>query len=306
MDALSDVLGMLRFESSVYFLKEFPAPWGMAVPEGPFAQFHLVCRGTCWLGSGVHPTPVRLSAGDVVVFPRGTEHWLADHPRSRKIEGARIIADHAAGKQTFAKGSPDATLICGHFSFNRDVPHPLLRSLPRVMRVNVGAHPALTWFEPALLSALRQDHGAAPGSTALALRLAEALFLQVLRVTIEEAPARPTFLTALADPVVGSALDLLHQTPEAGWDLATLARRTATSRSVLAARFKHLVGVSPMRYLAEWRVVKARELLLGSALPLGEIGRRVGYTSEPAFHRAFKRIARSSPGQVRRRAARGG
>lgn len=303
MDALSDILNTLRLTSSVYFRKDFLAPWGMDVPRGEFAQFHMLTRGTCWIGVEGESSPRRLSPGDVIICPTGASHWLGDDPGSSRLPGAEVLAEYLAGMDSFA--GPDtsveagAQLICGHFELNRRLDHPFLRALPDVIYVRMASHRELSWLESSLNAVMHEHETQTPGSNIAALRIAEVLFIQVLRAHMRATGLTSGFLTALHDQQIGTVLNGLHSDPGQAWDIPALAKLAGMSRSSLAARFKALVGMSPMRYVTLWRMQKARELIENSQVPLKQIAGRVGYQSDVAFHHAFKRVMGISPGRLR-------
>ena len=217
MDALSEILRSIKLRSSVYFRADFHSPWGMEIDDGPYAQFHMVVRGHCWLKWNGVEEPLALSAGDVLLFPRGSAHWLADDPRSKRLPGRQIAEAIRHQEPAFQGERVSTTLVCGHFEFDRGVDHPFLSSLP-----------------------------------------------------------------------------------EASWTLEDIARSVGMSRSSFAASFKELVETTPMDYITNWRMQKARELLEGTRLPLLDVAERGGYTSEAAFNRAFKRRFKQNPGAMRR------
>lgn len=299
-DALSDLLRLIRLTGTCYFRSDFPAPWGMAVDAGPVSQYHLVLRGTCWLTAPGLAAPVSLSAGDVVLFPRGDAHRLSDTPERPCRDGQAVLSALRSGQAPFGQGPPATTLVCGHFAFDRDLDHPFLRHLPSVIHVRGTDARRRSRLEAVVGLLIQETAAPAPGRALVVDRLAEVLFIETLRAWVEAAGPTAGFLAALEDPPVATALRQVHAAPEKPWTLAALAREAGLSRSAFATRFRTLVGQTPMAYLTAWRMHRARRMLEHSPLPLPDIAERVGYTSEAAFHRAFKRVCGQPPGAFRR------
>lgn len=301
LDALNDVLSLMRLKSCVYFLRTFASPWGMDMPAGPHAQFHLVVRGSCWLGFA--EGTVELENGDVAVFPRGDAHLLLDHPDSVPVAGMRVLEAHHAGRPIFADGGEPTDLLCGHFEFDRSFDHPLIAELPRLIHIKGLSTEQPEWFEMLGRVLTRETAANEPGAAPVVDRLAEALFIQVLRAHLSRNRPAHGFLVAVRDAQINRALKVIHESAATELTLAEIAREAGMSRTKLALRFKQVLGETPMGYLTRWRMLKAQELLRTSGRPLSDIAERVGYKSEAAFGRAFKRQFKQSPGAVRRIAA---
>ena len=301
MDVLSDVLDLVRLKGYVYFVTDLGAPWGMRMDAGPFAPFHVMVRGQGWLK--VADRPHLFSAGDVVMLPFGDAHDLADRPDGAKadyVRGREVLDGIANGTPLFQTDAASARLLCGHFEFDRGVPHPLIEELPHLIHLSGLATRDTGWFDAVLPLLVRETDTPRPGSAALINRLAEALFIQVLRAYLADHRPPQGFLAALDDPQVFRALQYIHAEAESGLSLARIAAAAGMSRSNLAARFKETLGLTPMAYATQWRMLKARELLALPGLGLADIAARVGYASEAAFSRAFSRTFRQTPGAFRR------
>lgn len=296
-DALSDVLRLIRLKSQIYFLRDFSAPWGMQMDSAPVGQFHLVVRGQCWLESGGGQR--MLGSGDVVLMPLGDAHKLTDQPASAAIPGRQVMAAIQADEPIFADGAVSTTLLCGHFEFDRDLRHPLLQALPRLIHSKGMARRNPGWLDSVTGVLVRETGSQEPGADVVVNRLAEILFIQVLRdYLLEDRPDRG-FLAALQDPRLCQALSAIHRSVEGDLSLAEIARAAGMSRSNLASRFKAVMGVTPMGYLTQWRLLQASELLRTSEDPVARIASQVGYASEAAFSRAFKRLFAESPSRFR-------
>ncbi len=299
-DVLSDVFRLLRLKSCVYFLHDFHAPWGMRVDAGLFAQFHLVARGTCTIETDAGS--LEAETGDVILFPHGARHTLADKPGGPVIAGNTVVEAIGGGTQIFAGDGPSTRLICGHFEYDNDIRHPLIKDLPEIIHVEsfaALAPGATDTVVPMLIDELAAQRS---GNRIVVERLAEVLLIQVLRAYFVKTPHLQGFLSAVSDSRLARAIGLIHQNPERPLRLGDLARAAGMSRSGFAAEFRAVTNLSPIAYLTQWRMYRARELLLTSDLPLGQIAAKQGYESDVAFSRAFKRAFAVSPASIRRAA----
>lgn len=300
MDALSDVLRLVRLKGCVYFLSDFTAPWGMEMDAGPFAQFHVVVRGQCWLKSDGDTRMLR--SGDVAIFPLGGAHWMADDPDSDKTPGLDVLRAHGDNRPMFQGGAEGARLLCGHFEFDRTHTHPLIMELPPLMHIQEMSRHQPGWLETVTAFLVRETDSQEPGSDTVIDRLAEVLFIQALRAHLIETAPTTGFMAAVQDKRLNDALKVIHSLSDTDLTLSQIAKSAGMSRSTLAARFKETLGVPPMSYLTTWRMLRARELLRSPDFSLAEVAERVGYTSEAAFNRAFRREFDQTPGLFRRAA----
>jgi AraC-like DNA-binding protein len=303
MDSLTEVLRDLRLSSSFYARSELRAPWGLAfsVKDGP--SFHVIVTGRCWLRINAERIP--LGAGDLVLLPHGDEHQLADPPEGAAIPLAALpsarIGQNAA-LLCYGGDGAEALLICGGVRFAGPIAHPLLELLPRVLLLRreeqEGAH---TWLDGTLTMLGAEALSLRTGSAAVMTRLADILVLQTIRAWVErDENRRLGWLGALSDPDIGHALAMIHRRAEEPWTVASLAREVHLSRSVFAERFSRLVGISPMQYVTRWRMSLARSWIREEHMSASEAAYRLGYSSEAAFSRAFKRHLQVPPGVLRR------
>jgi len=303
MDPLSDILRALELGGTLYFTTDFTPPWGVRVPAlGRAARFHLVIRGRTWISVGTSVEPVELETGDLVLVPHGAEHVLADAPGREARDVDRVVAESGfTGRGALMYGGDDAggptRLVCGHFTLDADIDHPLLDHLPPLLVVRHDDTRAPIGEIARLIS--REATSDGPGSHALIVRLSEALFIQVIRGWAERSPSESGILAALADPALGESLALMHGRPAERWTLERLAREVGLSRTVFADRFRQRVGMAPMQYLTLWRLQRARVLLTRTDLTLEAIAGRVGYDSGPSLHKVFKRWIGETPGRYR-------
>jgi len=300
MDALSDVLRLIRLSSCVYFRRDFYAPWGMEIDAGPFAQFHMIVGGKCLLKRSGNSEPMILYTGDIVVFPFGESHWISDSAKSDRVPGKQVIEAIAHNKHLFKEGREYTTLVCGHFEFNREINHPLIGELPEFIHIMDNDRRQLSWLETATNVIMQETDSGNPGSDVVVERLAEVLFIQILRAYIIKKSVFTGYLAALQDSQISSALRLIHTKHHLSWTLENIAKNVGMSRSSFAFRFKQLVGIPPMDYITDWRMEKALDLLKSTKLPLNAICEQVGYTSEAAFSKAFKRHFNQNPGAMRK------
>ena len=328
IDLLSDVLRGVRLTAAVFFHVEAASPWVIEIPDGatlarrvvPRAQhvisYHVVTGGTCW-GGVIGEPPVALGPGDVLVFPQGDAYVMSIARGMRGGPGPDEILDVlrslAAGQLPFTivedgGGADRLQLVCGFLGCDLRPFNPLLASLPRVLRIPRAATPGSDPLEKLIEFTFAESREARAGGECVRLRLSELLFIEVVRRHLAALPAAQRgWLAGLRDPVVGRALALLHERPAHSWTLERLARAAGTSRSLLAKRFAHLVDDSPMQYLTRWRMQIAAGLLAEGGAKVAAAARAVGYDSEAAFSRAFKKAAGVPPAAWRREhAARGG
>ncbi len=306
VDPLGAVLADLRLRSTFHCRTEGAAPWGVDVPafEGCMT-FHVVTEGSCVLEVGGVRT--LLGPGDLALVPH-QEHVLRSSPDARVVGRAdllpqRFLAPHYSLLRVDGGGARTG-LVCGVVQPERAAAAHLLALLPPVLHVD-GRDTARYGWLPALLDVIAHEAGEGrPGSVAVVSRLADVVVLQAVRAWLAEEATGPGWLRALQDPQVGRAVTELHRDPGAGWTLARLAREAQMSRTSFAARFTEVAGEPVMRFVARWRMHLATVALADGAR-VGEVARQLGYESEAAFSRAYKRLVGVSPGTVARRGAPG-
>ncbi len=299
MDAMSAILDLFKLKSSVYFKSNFPSGWGMNIPDGPYSQFHIIVSGHCLL-KGPGNEERTLYPGDIVLFPHGQSHWLAHDHNSALREGIEVVRDIHSKLKPFDGNEPGVTIICGHFEFDNDFIHPLFSSLPEIIHVPDHVKREYNWLESICGIIIQETGLQTPGAAALTSRLAEVLFIQVIRVYTKMMKIEMGYLAALNDPIINRALEAIHTDPGKFWTVYTLAKHGGVSRTLFANRFRQLVGTTPLSYLTDWRMLKAKELLRTGEVPLNMIADAVGYKSEAAFIRVFRKKFDQTPGKFRR------
>ena len=314
MDALSQTLRVVRLVGAIFINARFTAPWCYQSPSAALAApllepgaervviYHLITEGECYVE--LDDAPVHLIAGDVVVFPGGDAHRMTSQPGLAPASGGRRLDEVLARRPrqlSYGGGGSTTRLICGYLACDDRLAKMLLAGLPRLLKVNVRGSNAGAWLEASLRYAMAEARSPRPGGAGVLAKLAEVLFIEVLRLYMnEQGEGRTGWLSGVRDRVVGAALNAMHKSPARAWTLDGLARTIGTSRSVMTERFQHLVGTSPMQYLTQWRMLLAANLLSRSNEPLASIAEEVGYQTGTAFSRAFRREYGSPPATWRR------
>ncbi len=296
-DPLSDIFNLIRLTGCVYFQRDFHVPWGMRIEGTGFAQFHVVTRGACEVE--VDGQWHAGSVGDVLLFPHGHAHTLADRQGRDAVAGPEVMASFAGSAPYFADGPASTRVICGHYAYRSDITHPVISELPQFLHLrggDLGPNDTLSAL-PALMAELSSPTA---GSQALVERYAEILLIQVLRIhAARQAPATG-FLSAVTDQRMSRVLSRIHRDFACDIGLEDLAREAALSRSAFAQRFRDVAGIAPIAYLTKWRMLAASGLLKSSGLSVASISAEVGYSSDIAFARAFKREFGITPSTYRR------
>lgn len=288
VDVLADVLGTLRLRSRVFCRSEMSAPWSMTLGAGDFAHFHVIERGGAWLRFASEQEATALAAGDLVVVPHGDEHTLSTSPRARRVPLDALPREQVGAHYVVRSGGGGAAteMLCGAFEFDDVRGNPVLDALPRLLHVR-GVGTRLGSLLALLAAEAREPR---EGSAAIVTKLTDVVFVHALRAWLDEQrPGGGGWLGALRDPQIGAALAAMHRSPERDWSVADLADEASMSRSHFAARFRELVDRSPLAYLADLRMLLAGRLARDERLSLREMADRVGFRSEAAFSRAFKR-----------------
>lgn len=316
-DVLSDVLRAVRLTGAVYFDFELSAPWVAEAPASrqiagvvmPGAQrvieYHVVARGACW-GQMLGAEPIRLHEGDLLVFPQGDAHVLSSAPGMRREPDLKMFARPTTPLPLVFEmggGGDRARIVCGFLGCDERPYNPLLDALPRVIHLPAASHGGHGWLGTLLEIAVGESGQSRAGGENILARLSELMFVEIVRRFLATLPPTETgWLAGLRDTVVGQALAAMHGAPAEAWTVESLAREVGLSRSVFAERFMELVGQPPMHYLAMWRMQVAARLLADGGT-VASVASAVGYDSEAAFSRAFKKLVGQAPASWRRRAA---
>ncbi|MFL6673841.1 MAG: AraC family transcriptional regulator [Massilia sp.] len=322
-DTLSDVLRGVRLRGAVFFHVSGNSEWAAEAPDGAVIapllmqgvehviEYHAVAQGSCWAGIPGGPQ-VHLSAGDVVMFPHGDAHVVSSAPGLRAVLDMepfsspveqlplRVVFAGPTVLHAMPAGfTPDATLVCGFLGCDLHPFNPLIAALPRLLHLRATNDDA--WIAQFTRQAVAESGAGRPGGEALLARMSETMFVHAVRRYAEQLPPDGAgWLAGLHDRFVGRTLALMHEQPARDWTIDELGRRVGLSRSALHERFVQLLGVPPMQYLAQWRMQAASRLLLETRGSVASVALDVGYDSEAAFNRAFKRLVGKPPAAWRR------
>jgi AraC-like DNA-binding protein len=313
MDPLSDVLRAVRLAGAFFFEVHASEPWVAETPRGNsvvrkmfpgfehLISYHLILEGSCWATLEGEPA-IRLAAGDIIVLPHGDAHALASEPGVRGTPERTMYRRPADGQlpvaiSVGADAGPGARFVCGFLGCDAKPYNPLLAALPRAFRLSEHITGELGGYFNLALAESKQKR---LGGAGVLNHISELMFVDAVRRYLESLPLdHSSWLAGLRDPHVGQALAQLHRDPARDWTLPALAKSCALSRSALADRFTRFVGQPPMQYLANWRMQLAANYLRTSSESIAAVGNRVGYESEAAFGRAFKKMLGKSPGEWR-------
>ena len=315
MDAFSEVLSGVRLKGAMFFSAEFTAPWRLSTPHcrllaptlapgAPhIAIYHLVVDGAARASVDGGPE-IELSPGDIVVFPHGDPHQLSAGTGNNLVESAAVLRRIATGDLSpmhAGGGGATTRFVCGYLTLDPLLCGPILESLPPMLTVNVRTDRSGHWLEQTILHLLGEASSDRAGGDAMLAKVSEALFVDTLRRYVTGLPDQTTgWLAGARDPAVGKSLALLHRRPEHPWTIAELAAEVGLSRSSLVERFTRYLLEPPMAYLTGWRLRLAAQALTASSKGVADIAAAVGYESEAAFNRAFKRAFGVPPARYRR------
>ncbi|MCC6194409.1 MAG: AraC family transcriptional regulator [Burkholderiales bacterium] len=323
-DILSDVLRGVRLRGAVFFYVSGHSDWAAEAPPGKdlaplvmqglehVIEYHAVATGSCWAGIPGGPS-VQMSAGDVVMFPQGDAHFVASRPGLRGNPDVNWFANAHIEQVPLRiainggdimqspppESSADTTIVCGFIGCDLQPFNPLIAALPRLLHLRAEGEGA--WMATFAEHAVAESRARRLGGEAMLARMSETMFVDAVRRYVDHLPERSAgWLAGLRDRFVSRALALLHESPARDWSIEELGRRVGMSRSALHDRFVALIGVPPMTYLLQWRMQMASRLLLDTRATVAAIALDVGYESEAAFARAFKREVGQPPATWRR------
>lgn len=319
VDIVSNVLSAVRLTGAIFFDVEARGRWVSEAPDAKvltplvfpdakhLIEYHIVTEGTVW-GQVVdaEDEPVRLEAGSVILFPHGNAHTLSSEPGMRAPPSLSLF-EHREGEtlpyRVVATADDEAIrvrLICGFLGSEMLPFNPLIQALPRCIHVADAYTSENGWLKSLIDAIVRESSGTRIGGGSILSKLSELIFIEVIRRYVESRqPMQTGWFEALADPIAGEAIRRLHAEPARAWNLEMLARDVGTSRTVIVQRFNSTMGVPPMTYLSRWRMQIAAGMLAGGSFRLARIAEEVGYDSEAAFSRAFKRFTGTSPSKWR-------
>jgi len=321
MDPISDVFRTMQVTSVVHSRLEATAPWGLMRAEedgngaaihsvtaqdspSQLAHFGMVTRGNCWLSVGGMPDPLPLTGGDCFLLAPGSTYTLRDSPRTPARSFCEVAPKNSSNVIHYGGGGAPTTIVSGWFRFGQMSVKPLKRLLPDLILIKADQAHTLALHATLQLLASEMSEPA-PGAEVMVNRLADVLFIQCVRAHIASGSesCKSGWLRAIFDPKIGAALKAMHEKVENPWTVETLAVAAGMSRSAFAFRFKELLGETPLEYLTNWRMYKATGFLQDGDKKLFEVAKSVGYDSDAAFSKAFKRVLGVGPSEYRRRSA---
>jgi AraC-like DNA-binding protein len=316
-DPLSDLFKTVRLTGAVFFEIAAADPWaiGSPAPEQILPKilsradhliaYHVVTTGKCFATTR-DGEAIALEAGQVIMFTSGQPHIMSSSPNMPADPPMPDVLEVATSGEkpfhiNFGSGAASVRLVCGYLACDARPYNPLLENLPPVIKAGDPRQKGEDLIAQFIRFAVSEAADKHAGSESVLTKLSELMFIDVVRRYLENLPAEQAgWLAGLRDPLVGKALSLMHAKPAHDWTLEELGKQAGVSRSVLAERFTHFVGIPPMQYLAKWRMQIAAELLTGGSANVAGIASQVGYASEAAFSRAFKKMIGVAP-SVRRR-----
>ena len=318
MDPISDLFKTMHVASVVHARLEATAPWGLmreaedgndavlrkpAAENSPsqFAHFGMVSRGNCWLSVGGIPDPLPLTGGDCFLLAPGSTYALRDNPRTRARSFCEVAPKNDSNVIHYGGGGVPTTIVSGWFRFGQTSVKPLKRLLPPLILVRADQAQTLALHATLQLLASEMSEPA-PGAEVMVNRLADILFIQCVRghIASSSETCKSGWLRAIFDPKIGAALKAMHERVENPWTVETLAAAAGMSRSAFALKFKELLGETPIEYLTNWRMYKATGLLQEDDRKMFEVAKSIGYDSDAAFSKAFKRVLGVAPREFRR------
>jgi AraC-like DNA-binding protein len=314
MDVLSEVLKVVKLQGAMFYNGEFSSPWSLCSPPsrtvapylspgaGHVIIYHLLTEGHA-SARLVDGERIALDAGDLVVFPHGDPHIIENGRATKTVdlakELARIVA-HGLKVARFGGGGEVTRFICGFMACDPQLSQVFLSGLPPVFKVSIRNDPSGRWLENSIRFSVDEADASRAGGEAVLAKLSEVLFVETLRAYIADLPAEQTgWLAGARDAEVGKTLALMHRNPAHPWTIASLAKEAGVSRSVLAERFRFYLNQTPMAYLTHWRLQLGAQMLASTNYSVAQIAPEVGYESEAAFNRAFKRQFSVPPARYR-------
>jgi len=315
VDALSDALRVLRLNGAVFLDADFTAPWCVLSegsrpvseplpPRGNVMFFHLLTEGHCQVRLASGGETIALEAGDIVMMSRDDSHLMGSDLGLTPVHAANLVQPAAANglmRVEYGGGGERTRFGCGFLICDERLSGPLLDSLPRILRIPLGDGPEVGWMRNLMQAGNLETAAQRPGSATVLTKLSELLFVEGLRRYVESLPdGAKGWLGGVRDRFVGRALALMHERPEHEWTVDELAEKVGLSRSALSQRFTELIGQPPMQYLTRWRLTIAAQRLREEKTSIARVASDIGYDSEAAFSRAFKRALGESPAAWRR------
>ncbi|MBV8890367.1 MAG: AraC family transcriptional regulator [Acidobacteria bacterium] len=315
MDVLSEVLKVVKLQGALFYNGEFSSPWSLCSPAsrsvapylapgaGHVIIYHLLTEGHAFVRL-LDGERIALEAGDLVIFPHGDPHILENGAPTKTVDMTRELARIVAQGLKLSRlggGGEITRFVCGFMACDPQLSRVFLSGLPPVFKLSIRNNESGRWLETSIRFSVNEADLSRAGGEAVLAKLSEVLFVETLRTYIAQLPPDQTgWLAGARDGEVGKTLALMHRSPARPWTLASLAKEAGVSRSVLAERFRHYLNESPMAYVTRWRLQLGAQMLMLTSHSVAQIAPEVGYESEAAFNRAFKRQFTVPPARFRR------
>jgi AraC-like DNA-binding protein len=314
VDVLSEVLKVVKLQGAMFYNGEFSSPWSFCSPPshtvapyvapaaGHVIIYHLLTEGRA-SARLVDGERIILDAGDIVIFPHGDAHFIENGPPTKAVDMVKELARIFSQGLKLSRqggGGEITRFVCGFMACEPRLSQVFLSGLPPVFKVSIRKDASGRWLENSIRFSVNEADASRAGGEAVLAKLSEVLFVETLRTYIAHLPAEQTgWLAGARDAEVGKALALMHRNPAHPWTIASLAKEAGVSRSVLAERFRHYLNEPPMAYLTRWRLQLGAQMLASTSYSVARIASEVGYESEAAFNRAFKREFETPPARFR-------
>ena len=297
-NVLGDILDALRFRGSIFFRSNLAAPWGMSLGKVNYPRFHIALSGDFYIGTNTSDdTAIQVKQMDIVMLPHGNLHWIADQTHRKLTPSEEASYACELGSPLFQQGEITNRLICGQVCFDSESMHPVINTLPAVVHFTDIKLNDPIWMTVSLIDT--ELHKTDGSQTSIIDRLTEVLFLQLLSKYVNENNEITGFFAALRNQRIHKTLEYIHDKPQDQWSLELLGEQVGMSRATLARQFKKAVGIPPMTYLHNWRMMKAHYLLKNSSHSLDQIAELVGFSTARTLNKAFQRYYGFTPNELR-------
>jgi AraC-like DNA-binding protein len=296
-DVIGDILETLRFRGTIFFHSDLAAPWGMSLGEVKAPRFHIMLSGDCYLGSGTDEV-VKVNDMEIAMLPTGNAHWIADQPGRDLVESLLAGAACELNSPLFQEGTITNRLMCGIVSYDQNISHPILESFPTILHFPHDNIEQSAWATAALIDSEVQRRKSNVGP--IIDRLTEVLFLQLLQEYLGRNDIEIGFFAALRDQRLAYALELIHSQPQNNWSVAELGTSIGMSRATLNRHFLNTIGVTPILYIQNWKLVKAYSLVKYSNLSIDAVAEQLGFASARTLTKPFQKHHGLTPTQLRR------
>jgi AraC-like DNA-binding protein len=301
MDLLSDILASIRLKAVIYpKIIVTKNSWGIEVPQDNRSQFWHLLKGTCFLKMDGERA-IRMKEDELFFIPHGASHQISGNPKNKCVPAAQYGKALRNGIPLFKGSDQETVLMGGHFEIDPSFKHPFINSLPKLMHIKTMQSELCFWLKNIAVFLNDEISDEKAGTKVIVARLADIIFILIIRAYLNQENIEQGFLMALKDERISSSLKSMHEFPDKEWTIEQLATKVGMSRSLYCKEFKRSVGETPMSYLTNWRIIKSKEFLSATKENIREVAAKVGYQSEAAFNRLFKTKVGMTPASYRRK-----